>query len=146
MKFWPASSDALFVGPGEKLVLLTPCERALFCWRKERYRLDGQEGVNCAIFRNEGAGRSSDLIREADQIAWNRWPGERLYTYVDASKVRRKRDPGRCFLRAGWRPCGVSKERHLLIFECRPEWGAQPEIDRQQSAGTEGCSKQNDPS
>jgi len=65
-----------FVGPGEKLVLLTPCARALFVWRKERdeYRMDGQHGVNCAVFRNEGAPGvlSSDLIRAADQIAFSR--------------------------------------------------------------------------
>jgi hypothetical protein len=124
LKFWPQTSDLLFVGPGEKLVLLTPCARAMFCWRREKYRLDGQEGVNCAVFRNEGAGLSSDLIKAADRIAWDRWPGERLYTYVDPRKVRRKRDPGRCFLRAGWCPCGVSKKRKLLIFECLPESSA----------------------
>lgn len=27
---------ALFVGPGQKMVLLTPCVRALFVWRKFR--------------------------------------------------------------------------------------------------------------
>lgn len=144
LNFWPIPSDLLFVGPGEKLVLMTQCGRALFCWRKERYRLDGQTGVNCAVFRNEGAGLASDLIKAADCIAWNRWPGERHYTYVDPSKVRHKRDPGRCFLRAGWRPCGISKKRRLLIFECLPEW-VRPtgtnETDR--SAGSEGCSKKN---
>lgn len=64
----------LFVGPGEKLVLVTPCRRALFVWRKF-IAADGQEGVNCAIFRNAGAGLSSFLIREADAIADERWPG-----------------------------------------------------------------------
>jgi hypothetical protein len=115
------SSDALFVGPGEKLVLLTADARALFVWRKERYRMDGQTGVNCAVFRNEGssAGRASELIRAADQAAWERWPGERLFTHVDAAKVRHKRDPGRCFIRAGYRRCGVTLTG-LLIFEHLP--------------------------
>lgn len=73
----------LFVGPGDKLVLVTPCARAIFAWR--RFISDNdQVGVNCAIFRNDGAGLSSDLIREADAIADQRWPGEqRHYTYVD---------------------------------------------------------------
>jgi hypothetical protein len=56
--------DPRFAGPGEKIVLLTPRARALFVWRKFISK-DGQQGVNCAIFRNEGAGRSSDLIRAA---------------------------------------------------------------------------------
>lgn len=47
-----------FVGPGEKMVLLTPDARALCVWRKF-ISADGQQGVNCAVFRNEGAGLSS---------------------------------------------------------------------------------------
>lgn len=97
-----------FVGPGFKLVLLTPCARALFAWRKERYRFDGQEGINCAVFRNEGAGLSSDLIRAADALAWQEWPGERHFTFVDPREVQ-SANPGYCFLRAGWRRCGRSR-------------------------------------
>lgn len=98
------------VGPGEKMLLLTPDALALFVWRKFiDHCIPPQTGVNCAVFRNEGPVRSSDLIRAADDIAWERWPGERLYTYVDGSKVRRKRDPGRCFLRAGWKHAGYTK-------------------------------------
>lgn len=110
----------LFVGPGGKIVLLTPDALALFVWRKFRSMAD-QEGVCCAVFRNEGPQLSSYLIRAADAIAWERWPGERLYTYVDPGKTRRKRDPGRCFIRAGWRSFGWSKGG-LRILECRPEW------------------------
>ncbi len=105
-----------FVGPGGKLVLLTPDARALFVWRK--FKSDaGEIGVNCAVFRNERttAGRSSDLILAAKEIAWQRWPGERLYTYVDPSKVRHKRDPGRCFLRAGFKVCGLTKSGKLIL-------------------------------
>jgi hypothetical protein len=97
-----------FVGPGGKMVLLTPDARGLFVWRKF-ISDDGQTGVNCAVFRNEGAGLSSDLIRAAVKMAWERWPGERLYTYIDPRKTRHKRDPGRCFLKAGWRHHGWSK-------------------------------------
>ena len=81
--------------------------------------LHGETGVNCAVFRNEGPVRSSELIMAADAVAWLRWPGERLYTYVDPSKVRRKRDPGRCFIRAGYRQCGVTKSGKL-VFEKLP--------------------------
>jgi hypothetical protein len=116
------SSDSLFVGPGAKLVLISGDAKALFVWRKERYRLDNQTGVNNAVFRNEGsaAGRSSELIAAANDVAWERWPGERLFTFVDPEKVRHKRDPGRCFLRAGYRQCGETATG-LLIFECLPD-------------------------
>lgn len=106
-----------FVGPGEKMVLITPDARALFVWRK--FISDaGETGVNCAVFRNEGSseGMSSDLIRAAKEWAWRRWPNERLYTYVDANKVRHKRDPGRCFIKAGFVKCGTTQDGKL-IFE-----------------------------
>lgn len=106
----------LFAGPGEKMVLLSPDARALFVWRKF-ISGDGQIGVNCAVFRNEGARLSSDLIREADRIAWERWPDERRhYTYVNPKRVRSS-NPGCCFLKAGWRKCGVTKWKGLLILE-----------------------------
>lgn len=106
---------SLFVGPGHKIVLLTPCARALFVWRRFKSG-DGQQGINCAVFRNEGAGRSSDLIRAADELAWALWPGERHYTYVNPRKVQ-STNPGYCFLKAGWRKCGITKQRKLLILE-----------------------------
>jgi hypothetical protein len=108
----------LIVGPGEKLVLLRHDARALFIWRKF-ISGDGNEGINCAVFRNEGAERSSDLIREGDYIADLRWPGERHYTYVNPRAVRSV-NPGYCFLVAGWRRCGVTKHNKLLILERAP--------------------------
>ena len=107
-----------FVGPGEKMVLLLADCRALFVWR--RFIDDsGQRGVNCAVFRNESAELSSHLILEAEQLAWQRWPGERLYTYVDSRKVRSS-NPGYCFKAAGWQACGFTKVRGLLILEKYP--------------------------
>jgi len=104
----------LFLGPGEKLVMLTPCARALFAWRRFISN-DDQQGINCAVFRNEGAGLSSDLIRAADAIADERWPGERHYTYVNPRKIRSS-NPGYCFLAAGWQRCGTTKG-NLMILE-----------------------------
>jgi hypothetical protein len=102
-------------GSGSTLVLLSQCCRALFVWIKNTVeRLDHQSGVNCAVFRNEGAGLSSDLIREADDLAWRKWPGERHFTYVDADKVQ-SRNPGYCFLAAGWQRCGFSAAGLLLL-------------------------------
>lgn len=105
----------LFVGPGEKIVLLTVNADALFVWRKFR-SMDCQQGINCAVFRNESSLLSSELILEAEQHARRRWGNQRLYTYVDARKVA-SRNPGYCFKIAGWRQCGITKVNKLLIFE-----------------------------
>ncbi len=112
-----SSTSKLFVGPGEKLVLMTSCGRAMFAWRRF-ISDDGQTGVNCAIFRNEGqpALRSVELIRAADEIADGYWPGERHFTYVNPRKVASS-NPGYCFKLAGWRFCGITKKRKLHILE-----------------------------
>ena len=98
--WWKRSRQ--FLKPGGKMLLLTVDCRAVFAWVRQEYRKDGQSGVECTIFRNEGPTLSSVLIREADELAAQRWPGERHFTYVDPGEIRRKRDPGRCFIRAGW--------------------------------------------
>jgi hypothetical protein len=109
-----------FAPPGETMVLLTACCRALFVWVKNKVqRYDKQTGVNCAVFRNEGAALSSDLIREACELAWQRWPGERLFTYVADAKVRSS-NPGFCFKAAGWRKAGRNKDGRLTILELLP--------------------------
>lgn len=105
----------LFVGPGEKVVLLTLDKSALFVWRKFE-SLDHQDGINCAVFRNEGAWRSSELIRAADRIAFERWPGARHYTYIDQRRIR-STNPGFCFKVAGWRTCGRTKDLGLHVLE-----------------------------
>ncbi len=115
----------LFVGPGEKMVLVSPDALALFAWRKFK-SADGQQGINCAIFRNEGLRRSSSLIQSAEILATARWGSQRFFTYVNARRlsIRKKRGaeycpfpPGRCFIEAGWRFIGFTKARRLHIFE-----------------------------
>jgi hypothetical protein len=108
----------LFVGPGEKMVLMTSDYKALFVWRKFKSD-DSQKGVNCAIFRNEGDVLSSSLILEAERLAWDRWPEERFYTYVNAAKIQ-STNPGCCFIKAGWRKCGITKVNKLVILEKLP--------------------------
>ena len=104
---------ALFVGPGDKLVLRTERADACFVWR---CFVDdsGQTGVNCAAFRNEGEHLSSLLIRQADAIADEVWTDCRHYTYVDSEKVA-SRNPGYCFIMAGWRRCGMTKSGKLVL-------------------------------
>lgn len=104
----------LFVGPGEKVVLRTWVGDACFAWRKF---IDdsGQEGINCCFFRNESAHLSSELVLQADRVADALWPHSRHYTHVNAAKVR-SRNPGYCFLVAGWKRSGLTKTG-LIILE-----------------------------
>jgi hypothetical protein len=105
----------LICGPGEKTLLLTQNADALFVWRKFIDR-SGQAGINCAIFRNESNMLSSLLILEAEVIARARWGDVRFYTYVNANKVV-SRNPGYCFLKAGWKRCGRTQVKKLIILE-----------------------------
>lgn len=104
-----------FVGPGERIVLIGKDGMSLFVWRKF-ISADGQRGVNCSIFRNESKVLSSDLITEAVAIAHLRWPGERLYTYVNSKKIKSP-NPGYCFKVVGFKFCGITKVKRLHILE-----------------------------
>jgi hypothetical protein len=108
---------AKFVGPFESIVLTTPRRDALFVWTapKAEFKDDEQTGINCAVFRNEGKTLSSNLIREADAIADFCWPRQRHYTTVCAEAVT-SRNPGWCFICAGWVRCGTTKGG-LVILE-----------------------------
>lgn len=107
----------LFAGPGEKIVLRTAKGDAMLVWRKFIDK-SGQQGVNCAVFRNESPHLSSELIRQADAIADFVWPCHRLYSYVRKEAVRSS-NPGYCFLCAGWRRWGMTKGG-LLVPERLP--------------------------
>jgi len=89
----------LFCGPGFKIVLLKTGGDALFVWRKF-IDASGQQGINCSVFRNESDVLSSSLILEAERVSECRWPGERMYTYVNGKEVN-SRNPGFCF-HQGW--------------------------------------------
>ncbi len=109
--FWQRNRNySLIAGPGEKMVLITADESALFVWRKF-ISMDHQEGVNCAVFRNEGTVLSSDLIRAADALAWERWPGERLYTYRVRTRRAASEILGQMFPTNGWNHFGWTPKR-----------------------------------
>lgn len=109
-----------FCAPGERIVLLSTCEKALFVWSRQKYRKDEQAGVNCSVFRNESEHLSSKLITEAVKIAYRKWGKVRLFTFVDSRSVQSK-NPGYCFKMAGWNKCGSTKHRDYLIFELNPD-------------------------
>lgn len=104
-----------FVPPGRCVVLRTLCGRASWVTlsqRPEYVKHAWPLAWNNSLFRNEGAGVSSELIREAIAATLAMWPcpsPQGIVTFVDPSRVRRKRDPGRCYLRAGFRRVGVTK-------------------------------------
>lgn len=103
-----------FVPPGRCVVLLSKCKRAVWVtsWPFKEYVKHQWAGawVN-SMFRNEGAGLSSKLIIEAIAITRSFWdvPEMGLITFVNAEKVKHKRDPGRCYLKAGFLKVGKTK-------------------------------------
>jgi len=103
----------LIVGPGEKLLLLSANSDALCAWRSEVHRRDGQVGVNCAIFRRNGGDPASVQLAAARELAWRRWPGRRLFTFVNHRKVKPtivRGHPvwGWCFYKDGWSFAGLT--------------------------------------
>lgn len=92
------------------------------------------------LFRNERRDLhlSSELILEAVSATRWKWPDVPplgMVTFVDADKTRKKRDPGRCYLRAGFRHVGFTKGGlhafqmlpHEMPAACPPV-GAQEEL------------------
>lgn len=114
-----------FVPPGRCVVLLTPCQRALWVtsWPFAQYVKHAWAGawVN-SCFRNEGAGLSSVLIREALAATLAIWeaPPLGVITFVNVAKVRPKRDPGFCYIKAGFHHVGRTKGG-LLAFQLLPD-------------------------
>lgn len=114
--------SAQFVPPGRCVVLVIheadQREVALWItsWPFPQYVKHAWPGAwVCSAFRNQlrdESGRaihqSSGLITEG--IAGTRWywtpPAEGMITFVDPTKIRHKRDPGRCFLKAGFHVAG----------------------------------------
>lgn len=114
-----------FVPPGRCLVLRHD-DDALWVtsWPFAEYVRHAWAGawIN-SLFRNESDRLSSDLIREAVAITRGRWPDVPplgMVTFVDANKTRRKRDPGRCYRRAGFEHVGFT-QGGLWAFRLAPE-------------------------
>lgn len=115
-----------FVPPGTCLVLNTELLDAFWVtsWPDARFVKHAWPGAwICSAFRNEGPSLSSELIRQAvaaTRAKWDEPPPLGMVTFVDPEKVRRKRDPGRCFIRAGFRRVGYT-EGGLLALQLLPK-------------------------
>lgn len=113
-----------FTGVGQEVVLVTECGRAVWaCVRQRTPSAKGKGGSRGRegdadpgprylwrnmVFRNLGAGLSSELIINATDQTYYHWasrygslPEERLRTEIGIKSVR-STNPGFCYLRAGW--------------------------------------------
>ena len=126
-----------FTGVGQEIVLVTDCGRAV--WACVRQRTPPAAGTGASrgrsgatdtrpryvwrnmLFRNLGAGLSSDLIRAATDTTYLEWvrrygslPTERLRTEIGVRHVR-STNPGYCYLQAGWE-CGPTRNHTLFLY------------------------------
>lgn len=107
-----------FVRPGHCVVLLTSFGNALWVtsWQpiiKHAWKACWEN----TLFRNESDFLSSELIREAVSATRWKWgdpPSDGLITFVDRIKTRHKRDPGRCYRRAGFEVVNES-EKYVVL-------------------------------
>lgn len=113
-----------FTGVGREIVLVTDCGRAV--WAVVYQRTPAARGTGGSrgrtgqvdakprylwrnmMFRNLGAGLSSELIREALGRTYREWearygalPDERMRTEIDVKAVK-SQNPGYCYQMAGW--------------------------------------------
>jgi hypothetical protein len=114
-----------FVPPGRCLVLRTLDGRAVWVtsWPFAQYVKHAWAGawVN-SLFRREGGPRASDLIRDAVAATGAVWspPEIGIVSFVDPGEVKAKRDPGFCYLMAGWKLVGLTKAG-LWVYQQLPE-------------------------
>lgn len=116
-----------FSPPGAVLVLKTGSAGWVTSFPKAEYVDHAWPGAMvCTLFRNEGNALSSALITEA--VAASRWtwhvPELGMVTFVDPKKVRPKRDPGYCFLMAGFRYVGKTKAGQRVLRLFAEDWPA----------------------
>lgn len=130
-----------FVPPGRCLVLREERGFWVTSWPLAEYVHHAWPGAwICSAFRLENGGPedASGLIREALAATVWQWPSSpsvfawrirrrhdrsdiepirvAMVTMVDPAKTNRKRDPGRCFRRAGFVEIGQTKTNRLVVL------------------------------
>lgn len=134
-----------FTGCGQEIVLITDCARA--CWAVVRQQTPRVRGSGSSrgrtgdtdrasryiwrnmLFRNLGAGLSSELITSATLATYVFWrlrygalPAERLRTEIGIKEVASK-NPGYCYKCAGW---SVDRVVRGKLYLWAPEHGTWP--------------------
>jgi hypothetical protein len=110
-----------FMPPGQTIVLLG--DEAVWGWWRPHptsgiKSMNGLDGWTCTIFRNEGPGRSSELIGAAEAFLPDIGP-DGLITYVWDAKVRSV-NPGYCFKLAGYVVTGRSADKRKTLLQKWP--------------------------
>lgn len=124
-----------FVPPGSCLVLLSDCGRAFWVtsWPKAEYVKHAWAGAwVCSAFRSEGAGRASDLIRDAvaaTRAFYGESPPQGMITFVDRDKVRPTKVHGAnvwgwAYRKAGFVDAGETKGGLLALHLARDDMPA----------------------
>jgi hypothetical protein len=122
-----------FVPPGRCVVLLTESADAYWVtsWPFAEYVKHEWAGAwICSAFRNESEHLSSGLITQAvaaTRAVWPTVPQLGMVTFVHTGKVRKKRDWGRCFRKAGFQPCGWTKGG-LFALQLLPDDMPEPAL------------------
>lgn len=129
-----------FTGVGQEIVLLARDATAV--WAVVRQRTPSRAGTGGSrgrsgtpdlgpkyvwrnmLFRNLGRALSSDLIRSAVAMTYDEWPRrygalpvEALRTEIDTKRVRSK-NPGYCYLMAGFRKDRVVRGKLYMMAPC----------------------------
>lgn len=126
-----------FTGVGQEIVLVTQCGRAVWACVYQRTPCALGTGISRGrdgrtdskprylwrnmMFRNLGAGLSSDLIKDALKMTYFHWvlrygslPSERLRTEIDIRRIK-STNPGFCYIKAGWER-GIIRNFKLFLW------------------------------
>lgn len=116
---------ALYIGPDHPPAPDEASALWVSTWpRAEHVRHAWAGAWECATFRNEGAGLSSELILEAvaaTRAAWGTPPELGMVTFVDRRHTRSKRHAGYCYRMAGFEEAGRTTDVGLVALVLPPE-------------------------
>jgi len=122
-----------FVPPGRCLVLRCPGAFWVTSWPFAEFVQHAWGGPgSCSAFRRESGPLASLLVERALAATSWRWTAPdiacaacarhgrvsriAMVTFIDEDKVKRKRDPGRCFRRAGFVECEERTAGGLVVL------------------------------
>lgn len=130
-RHYPATNGRRRIGspqwlpPGRTVALRTPECDAAWGTVQQEYRRDEWAGawIN-TFFRNESEWLSSEMILAALAVSRHQLgePDEKgVVTFIDTTAIRRKRDPGRCYRKAGFEIHSRTNINDYLVLRLPPE-------------------------